>query len=304
MMAALTLGITYLGTSPMQAVHWAASPAFAHRFANSLVSYAAYLELAIWPHRLAILYPYRISIAWWKPLAAAALLAAITWAALWLGRERRYLAVGWLWFVVGLAPAIGLVQVGRQAMADRFTYLPLIGLILIAVWGIADLLSDRRTIAALLAGAAVLAFCAASLRHIGTWRNSVTVFSSAIAVTGDNAAAQHYLAAALEDHGRFDEAFPHRAEAVRIEPSYFIAQYCYGVALERRGDVAGAAEHFTEAIRRFPGYSDAYLHLGIDLKRMGKPLEARHELEQALQSGLSDAEAARARRELAVLAEP
>jgi protein O-mannosyl-transferase len=302
-MSAITLAVTYLGNSQLGVVNWADGLPLAHRLANALVSYAAYLGLVLWPRHLAILYPYRVSIAWWKPPAAAALLLAITWAALWFGRERRYLTVGWLWFVVGMMPAIGLFQVGRQAMADRFTYLPAIGIALMAVWGVGELLNHRRAMAALLAGVAVAALGAASLRHIGTWRDSVTVFGNAIAATGDNAAAEHYLAAALDDRGRFDDSFPHHAEAVRIEPAYFVAQYCYGLALERRGDTAGAAPHFAEAIRRFPGYADAHLHLGLDLKQLGQPLAARQELDQALQSGLGDAEAERARQELALLAE-
>jgi tetratricopeptide (TPR) repeat protein len=303
MMSAITLGITYVGTSQMRMTNWAAGLSLGHRLENALISYAAYLELAIWPRRLAILYPYRIAIAWWQPPAAAALLAALTYAALRFGRERRYLAVGWLWFVIGLVPAIGVVQVGRQAMADRFTYLPLIGLILIAVWGAADLLGGRRLPAALLAGAAIAACAAASLAHIGTWRDSVTVFRNAIAVTGDNSAAQHYLASALDERGRFEDAFPHHAEAVRIEPSYFMARYGYGLALERRGELAGAADQFTEAVRYFPNYGEARFHLGFDLERLGHGREARRQMERALECGLSDAEAERARKELARLPE-
>jgi len=304
LMAVLTLGITYLGTSRLNTINWAAKVPLAHRAANALVSYVAYLGLALWPHGLAILYPYRVAIPSWQPAAALALLAAITAAALWFARQRPYLAVGWLWFTIGLAPAIGLVQVGRQSMADRFTYLPLIGLLLIAVWGAGELLERRPRLAAAVSAAVIVAGGAASWQHLGTWRDSVTVFRNAIAVTGPNPAAQHYLAAALEDRGRFDEAFPHHAEAVRLEPTYYVAQCSYGKALERRGDLAAAAQHFTAAIRRFPGYADAHLHLGLDLKRMGKPAEARHELEHALEEGLSDSDAARARGELAAIEEP
>ena len=301
LMAAIAVGITALGASRISPLVRGPGVPFGHRLANALVSYAAYLQLALWPRHLAILYPYRVLIDWWQPLAAAALLAAITGGVVWFGRRHRYLAVGWLWFAIGLGPVIGLVQVGRQAMADRFTYLPLIGLLLMAVWGLADLLAGRRAMAALLAGAAVVACAVASLLHIGTWRDSVTVFRGAIAATGDNAAAEHYLAAALDDRGRFDEAFPHHAETVRLEPGHFIGQYCYGVALERRGDLDAAAQHFSAALVRFPAYASARLHLGMDLKRLGRPGEAREELQQALQGGLSDEEAACARRELAGL---
>jgi tetratricopeptide (TPR) repeat protein len=269
-MAALALAITYAGTARMQAINWAAHVSLAHRAANALVSYAGYLRLAFWPHHLAILYPYRISIPWWEPAACAVLLAAVTFTAICWRNQRPYLLFGWLWFLVGLVPAIGIVQVGRQAMADRFTYLPLIGLAVMGIWGAADLLGKRRKTAAAVAAAGLAACGAASLGHIGAWRDSITVFSNAIAATGENAAAEHYLAAALEERGRFDEALPHHAAAVRIEPDYFIAQGAYALALERRGDLAAAADHFAAALRYFPEYPEARDHLKHDLAALGR----------------------------------
>src|SRR5262249_21300067 len=156
--------------------------------------------------KLAILYPYRIEMVWWQTLAAGALLIAITAGAVWVRRSRPYLTVGWLWFVIGLLPAIGLVQSGRQAMADRFTYLPFLGLALAVIWGTADLIGRRQRFGAGL-GAVVVAACAVtSWNHLPVWRDSVTIFSGALAVTTENAAAHHHLAAALEDRGRFEEA--------------------------------------------------------------------------------------------------
>ncbi len=268
-LAALSLAITYVGTARMQAINWAAHVPLPHRAANALVSCVSYLRLAFWPRHLAILYPYRISIPWWQPAACFVLLAAVTFAVIRRRNPQPYLLFGWLWFVIGLAPAIGIVQVGRQAMADRFTYLPLIGLAVMAVWGGADLLREHRTLAAG-AAAVMLAACgAASLGHIGTWRDSITVFSNAIAATGQNAAAEHYLAAALDDRGRFAEALPHHAAAVRIEPDYFVAQGAYALALERHGDLAAAVDHFAEALRYFPDYPEAREHLKRDRQALG-----------------------------------
>ncbi len=127
LMAGFTLAVTYAGSRQLRAINWAANLPLGHRVANALVSYAAYLGLSIWPHHLAILYPYRLEIAWWKPVAAAAMLTAITVMVLRAAGKRPYLAFGWLWFVIALLPPSGIVQVGRQAMADRFTYLPSIG---------------------------------------------------------------------------------------------------------------------------------------------------------------------------------
>jgi tetratricopeptide (TPR) repeat protein len=298
MMAGIAFGVTYVGTMRLQVTNWAAWVPLSHRIANALVNYAAYLELTVWPHHLAILYPYRLSIPLWEPVAAAAAIVGITGAVRSVRRSRPYLLAGWLWFAVSILPPIGIVQMGRQAMADRFMYVPLIGLALMAVWGLGDLLEQRRGLAAALAGGAIAACAAASLAHIGTWRDSVSVFTNAIAVTRDNPGAQHYLGAALDDLGRHDEALAHHAESVRLDPTYYLAQNCYALDLERRGDWAAAAEHFREAVRYFPQWAEARFHMGLDLKRIGRTEEAREHLQAALGMGLSDSDAAIARREL------
>jgi tetratricopeptide (TPR) repeat protein len=298
LMAAITLGITYLGTARLQAINWAAGMPLGHRIANAMVNYLAYIELTIWPHNLAILYPYRLSIPPWQPVAAAIAIVAISAAAWRLRRSRPYLLAGWLWFALGILPPIGIVQMGRQAMADRFMYVPLIGLGLMAVWGLGDVLRERRVLAAALAGGAIAACAAVSLAHVGTWRDSVAVFSNAVTVTRDNPGAQHYLGAALDDLGRYDEALAHHAESVRLDPTYYIAQNCYALDLERRGDWAAAAEHFGEAVRYFPNYAEARFHMGLNLKRLGRAQEGREQLQAALGMGLSDGDAATARREL------
>jgi protein O-mannosyl-transferase len=259
--------VTAIGTGRLGLINWASSLTPWQRIANALVSYARYLELSLWPHDLAILYPFHTAVPLWQVACAVLLLSGITAAALWQARCRPYLLVGWLWFAVGLLPASGLVQVGRQGMADRFTYLPHIGLAIAAVWGMADLIGkQRRVTAAVLAGGVVAAFATASWLHARVWLNSVVLFTDTVAVTGDNPAAQHYLAAALDDRGRFEDAFPHHAEAVRLEPAYFVAQFSYGVALERRGQTQDAIGHFGQALRYFPDYPDARRHLEKDRK--------------------------------------
>jgi hypothetical protein len=136
------------------------------RIANALVSYTRYLELSLWPHDLAILYPFRAALPLWQVALATLLLCGITAMAVWQARCRPYLIVGWLWFAVGLLPASGLVQVGRQGMADRFTYLPQIGLVIAVVWGVADLIGKRRpATAAVLSIAIVAGFATASWLH-------------------------------------------------------------------------------------------------------------------------------------------
>jgi tetratricopeptide (TPR) repeat protein len=266
-MAVMSSLITSIGTARLGSINWGASLTLWQRLSNSLVSYVRYLELSFWPHDLAILYPFRTSVPIWQVLGAALLLLTITALTVWQAKRRPYLIVGWLWFAVGLLPAAGLVQVGRQAMADRFTYLPHVGLAIAVVWGVAEVLGNhRQTAAVILAVAAIGGLSIATLRQLPLWHDSVSIFRQTVAVTGDNSGARHFLAAALDSRGLYDESFPHHAEAARLEKSYFIAQYCYGVALERRGQLEPAVERFRLALQYFPDYPDARRHLEEDQK--------------------------------------
>jgi protein O-mannosyl-transferase len=233
-LAALSTVITSIGTRRLGAINVGSTIPLWDRVANTTVSYVKYLELSFWPHDLSILYPFRRAIPLWQVAASALLLAAITAGAFALRRRYPYIIVGWLWFAIGILPASGLVQVGRQGMGDRFTYIPMIGLSLAAIWGAGDVLGkQRRVAAAVLSAAVIMVLAVGTWSHLRVWRNSVTVFTQCAAVTRNNSAAHHYLAAALDDQGRFTEALPHHAEAVRIEPSYFVARFSYAFALER-----------------------------------------------------------------------
>jgi tetratricopeptide (TPR) repeat protein len=265
-LAVLSSFVTSIATGRLGPINWGSSLSLWQKVSNTLVSYVRYLELSFWPHDLAVLYPFRTAVPWWQAAGAALLLAGITLAALTQAKRRPYLIVGWLWFAIALAPASGLVQVGRQGMADRFTYLPQIGLILAVVWAAAELLEAHRRIAATVAITATVLFASISLRYMPMWRDSVTLFTNTVEVTSDNPAAQHYLAAALDDQKRYAEALPHHAEAVRLDPSYWVAQATYGAALERQGDLEGAVGRFQEALRYFPNYPDAKKHLEDDRK--------------------------------------
>jgi tetratricopeptide (TPR) repeat protein len=270
MLAGFSSFVTSIGTVRLSSINWGSSFSLGQRIANALISYVRYLELSFWPHDLAILYPFRTAVPPWQTALAALLLAAITALALWQARRRPYLIVGWLWFTFGLFPASGVVtQVGWQGMADRFTYLPHIGLAIAVIWGVADLLGTHRGAAAALSGTAVALFAIAAMRQVPVWRDSVTVFAHAVAVTGGNPAAQHYLAAALDDRGQFDAAFLHHAEAARLEPYYLIMPFSYGVALERRGQTAAAIEQFQRVLVHFPNHLDAQRHIAENRQRLG-----------------------------------
>lgn len=263
-MAVVSMLVTSVGTSRLGSLNWAGALPLSHRIANTLISYVRYLELTVWPHDLAILYPFRVAVPVWQALSAGLLLAAITALALWQARRRPYLIVGWLWFTGALLPSSGLVQVGWQAMADRFTYLPHMGLLLAAVWGAAELLREHRGAATSISCAVVLLCATMAWRHLPVWHDSVSMFADTVAATGPNPKAQHYLAAALDERGRFDEAFGHHAEAVRLAESDFLFQYSYGMALERHGETAEAVRHLERSLRAFPGNPDARRHLEED----------------------------------------
>lgn len=256
-LSVVSLLVTSIATTRLGGINWGASLSLQQRVANTLISYVRYLELSFWPHDLAILYPYRTAVPWWQAAAAALLLAAITATALSQARRRPYLIVGWIWFALVLLPAAGLVQVGRQGMADRFMYLPHIGLAMAVVWGVSDLLIARPRVAGMLTVAVLAVLAASSWMQVRFWRDSATVFSRAVAVTSENPMAEHFLAAGLDDQRRYSEALPHHAEAVRLDPSYFVAQCAYGTALERLGDHERAIEHFRAALRYYPDYPDA-----------------------------------------------
>ena len=191
---AATLSYQETSLAPLEALPWDL------RFSNAVVSYATYLGKAFLPRDLAVFYPFPAEIPVWKAAGAAALLLLLTGLALWRARRSPWLLVGWLWFLGTLVPVIGLVQVGRQAMADRYTYLPFIGLFLAMVWGAAELVERRDVFRPVLGALSVLAILGlagmtrAQVRH---WQDSVALFRHALAATGDNHLARRGLAKAL-----------------------------------------------------------------------------------------------------------
>jgi hypothetical protein len=197
------------------------------RAANAVVAYTAYLGKALWPSGLAVFYPHPgAGIGVGRVALAAALLAAITGLVLATARRRPYGLVGWLWYLGMLVPVIGLVQVGSQSMADRYTYLPLIGVSILVAWGVPDLLGGGRgrgRALAAAAGVAIAALAAGSALQLRHWRDSETLFTRALSVTRDNHVAHAYLGRALLAEGRAREAIEHYSEAVRLRPEFLTA---------------------------------------------------------------------------------
>ena len=247
------------------------------RTANALTSYTAYMWKMFWPSGLTVLYPFPKSIPAWQVAGSVVALMGISLAALRQGRRRPYIPVGWLWFLGTLVPVIGFVQVGSQSMADRYTYVPLIGLSIIAAWGLPDLAARVRAKPALLTAAAVslLAACTWGARQqVAYWKDSVTLWSRALNVTDGNYRAHVALGSLLQEGGKAGDATAHFQEALRLRPDYAEAHNKLGAVLADEGRTAEAVPHFVEAIRLKRDLFEAHNNLGNASARQGKLEEA------------------------------
>lgn len=267
------------------------------RIANALVAYGAYGAKMVWPVDLAVPYPLhpRLPPVWQVAAAATWLVCASAVVAAWCCR-RRYLLTGWLWYLVTLLPVIGLVSIGAQSMADRYTYVPLVGLFMIVAWAGADLGRLYPPTRSALAGAAVLIVlvCAGLTRQqIGYWRDSLTLFRHTLAVTEDNIVAAVNAGAAADEAGYGDEALAHFAEALRINAQEATAHFGLTLALIRHGDLDAAREHMrmAESLRPFRGNSVLENNLGVALKAAGRAAEAREHFAAAVRLDPGNAEA-------------
>jgi tetratricopeptide (TPR) repeat protein len=270
----------------------------AERGANAVVSYGSYLRMMFWPADLAVFYPHRQNLlSLWQVAGAAAVLLAISGLVAWQARRRPYLIVGWLWFLGTLVPVIGLVQVGGQAMADRYTYLPLIGPFVMLAWGLPDLAaalspgckaSGRRSIHALLvpAAAVILVACTvATWKEVGCWQNSLTLWEHALR-NHKSSVARNNLGLVLMGQGRMEEAIACFREATQLgEDERHVlatAHVNLGMALLKSGQLDEAVEHCNEAARLQPALAIAHNNLAVGLERKGKMAEALEHYAEAL----------------------
>jgi tetratricopeptide (TPR) repeat protein len=247
------------------------------RVENSLISYVAYIGNIIWPDDLAILYPIPPSYPFWQVICSLLVLLLISMATVRARHRFPYLAVGWIWFIATLIPVIGLIQVGVQSMADRYTYIPSVGLFIMAFWGIPDLLAGftcRRAILILLAGAVISAKAAVTWQQLGHWRDDFSLYRQALKVTADNYVIHNNLGIALANNWNLDAAIREFREALRINPNYSEAHYNLGIALAMKGDLDTAIGEFREALRIHPGDARANYNLGVALEQKRQLLEA------------------------------
>src|ERR1035437_2730772 len=247
------------------------------RAVNAMVSYVHYLRKMFWPVDLAIPYPYpghwSFELFW---LSAAVFLAAIMFV-VWLGRRFPFLITGWFWYLGMLVPVIGLVQVGAQSMADRYTYLPLIGVFILLVWGAGEVLESWRLPKQVMWSMAmlILAACTArTLDQLRLWQNTETLFHHTITVTKGNAVAYYNLGEYYSGKGKLDEAVDNYLKAIQIRPGYDDALNNLGVALALKGELDEAVARIRESIRYQPDKADAYYNLGTVFVMQHKPDEA------------------------------
>ena len=283
-LAAVSCGVTIWAQNRGRAISSLEQLPLGLRMANTVVSYVRYIEKAVWPSGLAAFYPYRV----WPPgtvILAGAILVAVSGLVIWRARREPHLVVGWFWFLGTLVPVIGLVQVGSQSMADRYMYLPLIGLSIMLCWSVSSRAMERRSLKATIgvAAAAVVAVCAALSRvQVGYWKDSETLFRHALDVTRDNWLARANLGNALTQSGRTPEAIAQYEQALRVNPNFAMAHVNYANALAGLGRVTEAIAQYEQALRIEPDSAEAHCDLGAALAQAGRLPEAIAQYEQAL----------------------
>jgi tetratricopeptide (TPR) repeat protein len=242
------------------------------RFANAPVSFVTYLEKTFWPHDLALFYPFSEQLPVWQVLGATLLIIVISIAVIAAVKRLPYLFVGWLWYAVTLLPVIGIVRVGVHAMADRYAYLPSIGIAIMLAWGI-PLLFQRKDIRKILfpAGIAFLTVLAVLTWHqCGYWKNSITLFNHALQVTKNNYITYNNLASVLLGEGKVEEAIEHYNEAIRIKSDEAYPYFGRGLAYFRLGQQQRAIEDYNKAILLKPDFIEAYKSRGEVYAKIGQ----------------------------------
>jgi tetratricopeptide (TPR) repeat protein len=283
----------------------------ADRLANALVAYGQYLVKTVWPFALCAFYPHPGSWPLREALLAAGLLLLITALVILTGRRKPCLLTGWLWYLGTLVPVIGIVQVGAQAMADRYTYLPLIGIFIMVAWAVGEAVRQsptRRALVGAVGGGVLLLLVALTQAQVGTWRDSISLFTNALKATDGNYQAYTHLGRALTEAGRYGEAIENYRRSLRISPNYMPAYNNMGLALMelgrldeamaafdralaikpedgnvlfnrgevfvRKGMLAEAVGQYRLAIRKNPYNAHFHNNLGVALTRLGKAEEA------------------------------
>jgi tetratricopeptide (TPR) repeat protein len=305
-LSAITCFLTIAAQKQVHAIVSSVELPISQRLGHAVISYAHYLGAMALPLRLAVFYPYERPISLWELTLSLTLLATITALALWFARRRPFLIVGWLWFLGTMVPVIGLVQVGEQAWADRYTYLPLIGMFIAVVWETAAWGSGQTStsklqrnphvqepirnkggasgalllkLSALAIGMTMLLGTSLQLRH---WKNTRTLFEHTEAVTGNNHMAITLLGSLMAREGKLEDAIQRYHTALRLKPGYPEAQFFLGNALDQQGKTAEAIEQYQKELWYKPLQIQTHIFLGVALAKQKKFDEAAAHYRAAL----------------------
>ena len=264
------------------------------RLSNALTSYAGYIGKVIWPAKLAVIYPYDSMVPAWQTWTACFLILGVTFLSAKCYKSRPWFPVGWMWFLGTLVPVIGLVQVGSQAMADRYTYVPAVGLFIIVAWGLFELLawwSYQRLNFAAIAVVISGVLMTITWQQIGYWKNSVTLFQRAVDVTTNNFIAENNLGHGLLMDRKFAEAAEHFKKSLEINPRFAIAYLNMGLVLSQEDKPDEALEAYAKALALEPDFSVVYNLAGKTHDRLGNTEQAVLNYQQALEFDTAFAEA-------------
>ena len=256
------------------------------RIINAVVSYGAYVAKMLWPLNLACFYPYPTSFPIPVVLLSVSFLTVVSFLSFKYMRTVPYLAMGWLWYLITLLPVCGIIQVGDQTMADRYTYIPLIGLFIVITLGIPDLLKRNpyhKYFIPFAAGATLLLLIPLTYKQTGIWKNSVTLLEHALAVTGENYMAHNNLGSYFMGHKRFDEAEYHFKKLIQIKPDNVYYLNNLGIALFRQNRYEEAMKFYLRAISINPYFPDSYFNAADVSGFSGRNKEALEYYKKALQ---------------------
>jgi tetratricopeptide (TPR) repeat protein len=284
--------VTFIAQSHGGAVRSFTEAPVTLRLSSALVSYARYLLLAFWPNDLAVFYPLPKAIPAWQIMGTALLLIAVTAFCFFHRKIRPYLIVGWLWFLGTLVPVIGLVQVGAQTMADRYFYIPSIGLFIAIVFGLADIAERRRVapwLCAAMANVALLVLAALTNAQIHLWSDSFALFQHTLAVTPPNFTIENSLGLALGKSSRYNVAAAHFQKALKIRPDFYEAMFNMGAIRFYQGRLPEAVEYYQAAIHSQPGAPKAHMQLALALWNQERREAACDEMRRASQLAPKDA---------------
>jgi FOG: TPR repeat len=285
-LAILSSIVTYVAAQKGGAVSSIEAIPLGVRIGNAFVSYIAYIGKMIWPSNLAVFYPYPKFLVPWQVLGSVFLLIAITLVVIWRAKKFPYLATGWLWYAGTLVPVIGILQAGPQAMADRYTYIPLIGLFIMVAWGVPELLkkwNHRKEILLASSALSILCFSIITWTQVGYWQNNITLFDHTLKVTYNNWLAYYNRGVAYNGLGNYRQTIEDLNRAIKIKPGFADAYSNRGVAYAGFGNYRQAIEDFNGAIKIKPGYADAYYNRGHAYADLGNYKQAIEDYNRAIE---------------------